>query len=167
MNWEAVGAMAEIIGAFAILATLGYLILQIRQGNASLKASTSQRLSQSFSDKLQMIGSDETLSGLFNRGMQDISMLDDGEVSQFSYLVHAWAREYENAYYQYRTHAMDESTWQGWHGGAIQFLGSNGVKEIMMKRLHVYDPEFVEYMRAEIFTQEILETDWLAREDDS
>ena len=33
MNWEAIGAIGEIIGAIAVLATLLYLAQQIRQSN--------------------------------------------------------------------------------------------------------------------------------------
>ena len=31
MNWEAIGAIGEIVGAIAVIATLFYLSIQIRQ----------------------------------------------------------------------------------------------------------------------------------------
>jgi hypothetical protein len=31
MNWEAIGAIGEILGAVAVVATLGYLATQIKQ----------------------------------------------------------------------------------------------------------------------------------------
>ena len=33
MNWEAVGAIAELLGSLAVFATLAYLAVQIRQSN--------------------------------------------------------------------------------------------------------------------------------------
>jgi hypothetical protein len=30
MNWEAIGAIGEIVGAVAVVMTLGYLAMQIR-----------------------------------------------------------------------------------------------------------------------------------------
>ena len=33
MNWDAAGAIGEIIGAVAVVATLAFLALQIRQGH--------------------------------------------------------------------------------------------------------------------------------------
>lgn len=36
MNWEATGAIADIVGATAVLATLIYLALQIRQNSRSI-----------------------------------------------------------------------------------------------------------------------------------
>ncbi len=34
MNWEALGAIAELVGAVGVIATLGYLAIQIRQNTA-------------------------------------------------------------------------------------------------------------------------------------
>ena len=38
MNWEALGAIGELLGAIGVIATLGYLAFQIRQNNKLLAA---------------------------------------------------------------------------------------------------------------------------------
>lgn len=40
MNWDALGAIAELAGAIAVFATLIYLAAQIRQNTASVTTST-------------------------------------------------------------------------------------------------------------------------------
>ena len=42
MNWEAVGSIGEIVGATAVVLTLIYLAVQMRQNTASVKASALQ-----------------------------------------------------------------------------------------------------------------------------
>ena len=37
MNWEAIGAVGEILGAIAVLLSLAYLAVQIRQNTASVR----------------------------------------------------------------------------------------------------------------------------------
>ncbi len=39
MNWDALGAVGEIVGAVAVVATLVYLSIQIRQNTKSERAS--------------------------------------------------------------------------------------------------------------------------------
>ena len=39
MNWDAVGAIAELLGALATVATLAYLAVQIRQNSRSVQGS--------------------------------------------------------------------------------------------------------------------------------
>ena len=42
MNWEAVGAIAESLGAFGVIVTLLYLTTQLRQNTRALRSSTTQ-----------------------------------------------------------------------------------------------------------------------------
>ncbi|MGD2047251.1 MAG: hypothetical protein PVJ80_13005 [Gemmatimonadota bacterium] len=44
MNWEAIGATAELVGAVAVLVSLIYLANQIRQGTAATRVQTVQHL---------------------------------------------------------------------------------------------------------------------------
>jgi hypothetical protein len=50
MNWEAIGAVGEAIGAFGVILTLGYLALQIRQNTRSLKSASYQSAISSMSE---------------------------------------------------------------------------------------------------------------------
>ena len=38
MNWEAIGAIGEIVGAFGVIVTLIYLALQIKQNSKTIEA---------------------------------------------------------------------------------------------------------------------------------
>jgi len=44
MNWEAIGATSELVGAVAVLVSLLYLANQIRQGTATTRVQTVQHL---------------------------------------------------------------------------------------------------------------------------
>ena len=45
MNWDAIGAVGEIVGAFAVVVSLIYLALQIRQTREHAKLETELHLS--------------------------------------------------------------------------------------------------------------------------
>ena len=49
MNWDALGAIGEIIGAVAVLATLFYLAAQIKMQNRQLERSNENVTAQSVS----------------------------------------------------------------------------------------------------------------------
>jgi type III secretory pathway lipoprotein EscJ len=44
MNWEAIGAIGEWVGAVAVLATLIYLAVQIKQNTRQLKSNSLQNM---------------------------------------------------------------------------------------------------------------------------
>ena len=50
MNWEAIGAIGETIGAIAVVLTLVYLSIQIRQNTRSVRAATYQSVAEALAD---------------------------------------------------------------------------------------------------------------------
>ena len=53
MNWEALGAIANVLTAVGVIATLIYLSIQIRQNTKAVRSSSIQNLVQSFSTTAQ------------------------------------------------------------------------------------------------------------------
>lgn len=87
MNWDAIGAIAEVVGAVGVIASLIYLGLQMREANraaavaAKLEAAT---LLGAFMDvQLQ----NPELDALWRRGRESIDGLDADEYYRFSNFV--------------------------------------------------------------------------------
>lgn len=55
MNWDAIGAIGEIVGAMAVLVTLIYLAVQIRQSSDTQRAQTHQQLAHERTHNLRML----------------------------------------------------------------------------------------------------------------
>ncbi len=69
MNWDAIGATAELIGALAVLASLVYLAIQIRHNSSSVDASTEDGVVSGFNEINLMIGSDANLARIYTSGL--------------------------------------------------------------------------------------------------
>ena len=73
MNWDALGAIAELLGAAGVIITLTYLALQIRRSNA-LSLAESQRFSNhAATPAVVAIAQDADLARLFRQGLRDRS----------------------------------------------------------------------------------------------
>ena len=55
MNWEAIGAVGEVFGALGVIATLGYLAVQIRQNTKTVRTSTYQAVLDSSRSDTELI----------------------------------------------------------------------------------------------------------------
>jgi hypothetical protein len=64
MNWEAVGAIAEIGGVFAVIVTLAYLAMQLRQANLNIRVSVARSKVDSQSASLSQLITDPTTDHL-------------------------------------------------------------------------------------------------------
>ena len=57
MNWEAIGAIGEFVGALGVITSLIYLAIQIRSDAAARRAETSHAQSRMLSEAQTMIAS--------------------------------------------------------------------------------------------------------------
>jgi len=61
MNWDAIGAIGEMIGSVAVLATLGYLAVQVRHAREDVRRSISNARSEANRDALAALAEERTL----------------------------------------------------------------------------------------------------------
>ena len=87
MNWEAIGAVGEIVGAIATVFTLAYLALQIRQNTTSVKAASAGSFRSAQTDFNALICQDRETAELYDRGLEDPDSLLDLEQKVFGNLL--------------------------------------------------------------------------------
>ena len=77
MNWDALGAFGEIIGAIAVLATLLYLAKQIRQSNRFAIASSEITIWNSFGPINEAIYGNTEIARLNTMAKDENAEFDD------------------------------------------------------------------------------------------
>jgi len=70
MNWDAIAAIAEVVGAISVVVTLAYLATQIRQNTQSNRNVTLQTIHTQNSDWLSALV-DADIARLFRTGQQN------------------------------------------------------------------------------------------------
>ena len=82
MNWDALGAIAEIMGALGVIASLVYLSIQIRSNTRQLRFEATQTVAQSLDRAFDPIYVEPTASA-WALGHQDYDSLDDVQKALF------------------------------------------------------------------------------------
>ena len=91
MNWDAMGAIAELGGAIAVVATIVYLSSQIRQTNRISATSTMNDVLNKFDDFNRMIVSDRSLRIVLTK-TETLSEEESVQVYTFTNIViNAWS----------------------------------------------------------------------------
>lgn len=88
MNWDAVGALAELAGAFGVIVTLGYLAVQIRQNSKLLSASAADSSRDAYNELGRILGTSTDAARVYTAGMEDPTSLSPEETTQFHSLCH-------------------------------------------------------------------------------
>lgn len=92
MNWDAVGAIGEIVGALSVLITLVYLTTQIKLSNRIAVAANEAQIQNNFSAINESIYTDTELAALIKRAEGKEPNFTEVENLQ----VEAWTRRLGN-----------------------------------------------------------------------
>ena len=70
MNWEAIGALGEIVGALAVVLTLAYLAIQVRHAKAAAADTNRLERSKGVRDMMLASAADSGLRENLTKGLQ-------------------------------------------------------------------------------------------------
>ncbi len=129
MNWEALGAIGETIGALGVIGTLVYLAVQIRQNTKSLRASTYQAVLDSSRSDNELILVHPHLEHVYRVGRRDPTALTDEERPLFRLLLAQFFLNHEMMFLQHQQGVIDDDLWER-RQIALQMLASQpGVRQ--------------------------------------
>ena len=145
MNWNAVEAISEIVGAFAVVISLIYLALQIRTQNSQAKLSALHEMSREHREATAMFAT-ENISDIFVRANHDYNSLSEAESVQLVVLVTSLFRAWENAFLENKDGNLDENVWKSLSRDYTEPMGAPSFRHIWTLRKQNYDPTFQKYV---------------------
>jgi len=112
MNWEAIGAVGEIVGALAVLVTLVYLAMQIRQNTKSVQAAAVDSANSQVSRIREVIFADADVANMYRRGNEDPASLSEDDTIRYRLLIHNIMLSLSNSITQASVSGLSESMTQ-------------------------------------------------------
>jgi hypothetical protein len=153
MNLETLANLGEFVGGIAVIASIVYLAIQIRQNTQSVRSSTLATNTTNWSSLLvNMAGegkSEAYLSGIVGR--EDISA---GHLLQFVLIARAMLVSFETQHYQFRNGALDKDIYLGYERACkdqmLAFPGFQMIWDITRDGFSPAFRELVEKLIAEV-----------------
>ena len=125
MNWEAVGAIAELLGAIGVILSLAYLAINIRQNTRQLSLNA-RSMEAASADAWMQYGTafranliqDPDVARLYREGMSGEPPLSDDDQVRFHFLMLDAFTTFQTAVTRRRAGLMDDETWH-FQGAAL------------------------------------------------
>ena len=111
MNWEAIAAIGELIGAVAVVASLVFVGWQLLQNTEALRTSTSQSHGELYVSIANKMAGDRDLATLYLAGLADISSLDPPDRIRVMGFISSLFRYYEMSFVHHQKGKLDEELW--------------------------------------------------------
>ena len=140
MNWEAIGAIGELIGGAAVVATLIYLAIQLRQNTKGIRAQSYYNVVSGKNALYRELAADTELFNTFVQGMvadPPLSSVIDG--SRTHLILYAFMNEFETTFLLYKADAVEEEIWlrdKAQMAGMIGFPGTRNWWDLAKQYFH-------------------------------
>lgn len=148
MTLEALGNLGEAIGATAVVLSLIYLVIQLKQTTQSVRSATYQSIVATAASCNQTISQNKELARILRLGSLDVENLDEDERVQFSFLCMQFIDIFENLYLQYVHGTLDDDYWIPRSKAFLELFGSPGFLESWSQCRINYSESFRSFVEA-------------------
>ncbi|MFT4562657.1 MAG: hypothetical protein ACI9BW_002403 [Gammaproteobacteria bacterium] len=148
MNWEAIGAVGETLGAAAVVISLVYVAVQIRQNTNETRTQRTQTLISANADVNFQMANNEGLAELFQAGVHDYQQLSGIEQMRFGALSFSAFNRYSFAYHQFLNDQLEELFWDAIERELLVLLNLPGAHAWWENDKSRFLPVFVAHMDA-------------------
>ena len=111
MNWEAIGAVGETLGATAVVISLVYVAIQIRQNTNETRMQRTQSLISANAEVNLQMADNKELGELFQAAVLDYQKLSGSDQMRFGALAFSAFNRYSFAYHQFLNNQWEEIFW--------------------------------------------------------
>jgi len=129
MNWEAVGAISQIVGTVLVGITLIYLAVQLRKNTSALKSSTFLAISALMGSTMEIWATHPDLAPLLIKAQAGLDELSPDERARFGFLMMMAFRRVETVVVQRYLGFIDRELTEGFERSALSVLQSKGVRQ--------------------------------------
>ena len=137
MNWDAIGAIGEILGAIAVVLTLFYLATQIRQSTKLARADMSKDLFLATRTATLEIAANPELGKIMaNIRGQDV------DIQRQDMLYQSFFRLYEIVFTLHKQDFVDEGIYDSYVATTRMFCETGPFKEYWLRNRPTFQQEF-------------------------
>ena len=142
MNWEAIGVVAEVVGAVGVIITLVYLAFQIRQNTNQLQGDAISAINEGHVTLLRDFRDDmELVTAYVKCGNDWESGSAQEQLRAHAHLL-AYVSNFETAYNLWRSGALAERIYKNREDIIVAVISPPGTKTWWTMWSSFFDPEF-------------------------
>lgn len=143
MNWNALGAMGEIVGAVGVIVSLLYLASQVRNNSRQLRHASAQAVLDKLNGLIGQLAFSPGAGDVWTRGLSGLDALkDDEELVRFSSMLLKAFWAYEEVFHYRRAGMIEDWAWTHAKAPVEHFMRTPGFQEWWLRRRDWFGEDF-------------------------
>ena len=159
MSLEQLGLIADIVGAVAIIITLVYLTIQVKDSARASRSAAVTDATTAMQAFYQELGSNAATSKLFLDGLRNPNALSEQDQFQYLMLMHSCYLGFQRSFFLAREGTLDVALRES-IGTAIHAANHlPGMHLYWRQRQGYFQPEFIEWVEALLAREPLTDMD--------
>ena len=126
MNWDALGAVGELVGAAAVVVTLLYLVKEMRLNRVAAESDSVDSLSNGLNAMNLQVANDPEMSEIFMKGFTNPNELSEIQLMRFALIGQTLINQFTTIKKHYEAGTLPESEWNTYCSGTCQLMSGPG-----------------------------------------
>ncbi len=141
MNWDAISAVGEIVGALAVVVSLIYLATQIRQNTKVARSSMRHGITDSAMVGGRVLAENDQLAALLHSHINGAD-LEPHQYLRLQSLAYMTTRNWENIHYQYLSGMLTNDEWRAFRANLKALYQTNLWQDYWSREEGIYTDAF-------------------------
>ena len=146
MNWEAINAVAQLIGSIGVVASLWYLAVQVHRSTRIAKLSAQDAAAGALRDVTRPFAENPDVGRIWRIGLENVDSLSAEEKARFFHVAFQFLKAMETIHFHYVYGLMEEAVWRGWRNLYEHYLASPGLEFYWSVRRNLFSERLQEFV---------------------
>jgi hypothetical protein len=148
VNLETLANLGEFVSGVAVVLSLVYLAVQIRQNTRAQRTDSYARALDRIAQIQGRMSQEGELADILRKGLVDHRQLSERERIQFTWIFYEMFGAFEFIFHQSRGAALADDVWQRWSATLLWWLSFPGVRAWWDARPSPFTPSFTEFIES-------------------
>jgi len=142
MNWDAISAIAQLVGSIAVVLSVLYLGVQVRQSTRVAKVAAQDAAAAAVRDVTNTFMESGEMARIWRAGLQNLSSLSPEDQARFFHATHQFLKALETIHFHHANGLMDEQLWLGWQELLRHYIAAPGISHYWSHRKEMFSERF-------------------------
>lgn len=134
----------QVLGGVSVIASLIFVAIQIRNNSRAVRAATYQQLTSSTNSIWMALAGNGELAEMMLRGHDDFDALTRTEKTRVSFLLMAYIRKFENAWFQHKVGTLKQGDWKAIAADMDGVFANSGTRALWPLIRNRSSPQFAQ-----------------------
>ena len=148
MNWEAINAIAQAIGAFGVVASLWYLGVQVHRSTRVAKIAAQDSAASALRDVTKPYMENAELARIWQVGLENLNALTAADQSRFFHACYQFLKAFETIHTHYTYGLLDLELWEGWRELLRHYIAAPGMAHYWQLRRDLFSKRFQRFVES-------------------